>query len=76
MIDVNTYLAVQQVMRDLTYNARPDAPVRPDRVPAKRRMAIADTTRYSLSLTLRRLADIVWPGGPNATPPLPAARVV
>jgi hypothetical protein len=72
MIDVNTYLAAQQIMRDLTHSARPDAPVQPDRTPVARHLDLL--ARHHLSRLVRCLTQIIQPNEPVTTGPLPGSR--
>jgi hypothetical protein len=73
MIDFSASIAVQQVTRSAAFNARPDAPIRPDDAPiAQRAGAIA--ARQRLGEWLRRLADVVQPVGAGTVSPLPTSR--
>jgi hypothetical protein len=72
LIDVNTYLTVQQVNRDLITFSRRDAQIQAERVPAARIMSAP--VRHRLSRSLRRLAEVIQPDGTVATVPLPTTR--
>ncbi len=72
VIDANSYLAFQQVQRDLMQRSRHDALDRPDRLPAAPHLDHA--IRLQLSRSLRRLAEIIQPDGTIMTVPLPAPR--
>ena len=73
MNDFSTYLAAQHLTREAVNNARPDAPLRSDGEPAALRAGIV-AARQGISLTLRRLADILQPAPERSGPVLPAVH--
>jgi hypothetical protein len=60
MMDFTAYLAAQQLTREAVSEALPDAPIHSDARIARRR-ARSLAWRKQLSVTLRRLADLVEP---------------
>jgi hypothetical protein len=74
MLEFSAYLAAQHITQDATNAARPDASVRPDRMPVARRRPGVDTARQRIGLTLRRMADMLLPANSVTSAPLPASR--
>ena len=72
MLDFVAILSAAQETARLANEARPDAPLRPD--PVATRPARAFLARQRLSLTLRRLADLVEPAPKCRTPAIAQRR--
>jgi hypothetical protein len=73
MLEFSAYLAAQHITQDATNAVRPDASVRPDRMPVARRPAV-DAARQRIGLTLRRMAEVILPPSSGPSAPLPASR--
>ena len=73
MLEFNAYLAAQHITREASFNSCPQVPALPVRASAVHRPHLV-AARQRLSLSLRRLADVIQPVGTGMNVPLPASR--
>ena len=69
MIDFSTFKSVQQITRDSAHSARPGAPIHPHRPEIVRHRGVV--ARQRISMSLRRIADIIQPVDRGMASPLP-----